>query len=425
LLLGVASPGAPNEKDGVVGGAVALEPKSNDLLAVGVVWLAKGLLTPVAEKVNPLVWIGVAAGVVEVARGAPKVNGVADGADEVDVPNENGAGEGVTAGVVDFPFPNENPVVWVGVATGVVELPPGPEPKENALSFVGVLSSNAGPRESGLVGLGDSDPNENGLDCGVVLTFKVGVGLGKEKAGFTGDGVEGVVEAGRDVEETGVDLAMGWPNENGAGAGFVSGATAVVVGAEGAMLPNEKGLGASFIPSLGGETDKVGMVDSGEAPNENGLAAGAFTFAGWAEIGGKVKPDPVVAGFVVPGAGRKLNAEGAGVGVAWAEGAGVDGASAGAELNENSTGRLGCAIGAMLGIAAGAGVEDPKPNDTGGVACVPFVVAAGSALAKGFEGNTGAWGGCSVIGVMLNAPRTVDSVGVVDIISLPVESLLV
>ena len=69
------------------------------------------MLTPVAEKVNPLVWIGVTTGVVEVAGGIPKVNGVADGADEVDVPNENGAGEGVTAGVVDFPFPNENPVV--------------------------------------------------------------------------------------------------------------------------------------------------------------------------------------------------------------------------------------------------------------------------------------------------------------------------
>ena len=256
--------------------------------------------------------------------------------------------------------------------------------------------------------------------------FKVGVALGKEKAGLTGDGVEGVVEAGRDVEDTGVDVVRGWPNENRAGAGFVSGATAVVVGAEGAMLPNEKGLGASFIPSLGGETDKVGMVGSGEAPNENGLAVGASTFAGWAEIGGKVKPVPVVAGFVVPGAGRKLNADGAGVEMAWAEGAGVDSAGAGAELNENGDGGLGCAIGATLGMTAGAGVKGPKPNDTGGVACVPFVVGAGSAsaLAKGFEGNAGACEGCSLIGVMLNAPRMLDSVGVVDIISLPVESLL-
>jgi hypothetical protein len=349
---------------------------------------------------------------------------VVDGADEVDAPKENGAG-GVIAGVVDLAFPNENPVVWVGVAIGVVEAPPGPAPKENTLSLVGVLSSRADPRASGLVGLGDSDANENGLDCGVVLTFKAGVVLGKN-AVFTGEGVEGVVEAGRDGDDTGV-VVIGGPNENGAGVGFASGAATTGAGAEGFILPNEKGFGGSFIPSFGGETDTVGIVGSGDAPKENGLATGVSTFTGWATRGKVkpgVKPDPVAAGFVVPGAGRKLNPDEEGADVAWTGGA-VIGAGVGA--NENGDGGLGCAIGATLGMAAGAGVKGPKPNDTGGAAGMLLSIVAGTAftLAKGFEGNAGACGGVScVIGVMLKTPRMLDSVGVVDIISLPVESLL-
>jgi len=88
----------------------------------------------------------------------------------------------------------------VGVTVGVVDAP-----KEKALSLVGVLSSSADPKATGLVGLGDGEPNKNGLDCGVVLTLWTGVVVEKENPGFTGDGVEGVVEAGRDVDGGGVD----------------------------------------------------------------------------------------------------------------------------------------------------------------------------------------------------------------------------
>lgn len=451
-------------------------PKLKLLVVVGVVWLANALLVPLpAPKLNPVVWIGVAAGVVD--GGAPKVKGVVLGAVAgVVVPKLNGAAEGVTAGVVDLGFPNENGSC-AGVAAGVVD---GVAPKENPLSLVGVLISNGAPRPSGLIGLGDSDPNENGLDCGVVFGFAAGVLLGNENRGFTGDGVAGVVDTGAVVDGAGVAVTLGCPNENGLEAGFAAGVAAGATG--GARLPNEKGLGASFGAS-GAEIDTVG---NGAEPNENGLAAaGASFLAGSAEAGGNAgvlgnegKENPEVeagaAGFVVPGAGKKVNPLEVGFGVSTAadveaalgavpkengDGAGAlasatgkggnengDGAAlvsdvAGLGANENGDGATGLlsvidgagARGAnekgdglfsATGLAslrsevdaAGAGIG-MKPKDIDGA----VEVAATPALANGFEGNVGACGS-ETIGVMLKPLRTLDSVGVVDIMSPASES---
>ena len=459
--LGVASPGVPNEKDGVVDdGAAALSPKLKPLFVVGVVWLANGLLLLLfpAEKENPPVCIGVTAGVVDAAGGPPNVNGAAELDDAAGTPKEKGVAEGVTDGVVDFGLPKENPVCAIGVAAGVVDAP-----KEKALSLVGVLSSTGAPRESAFTGLGDSDPNENGLDCGVVLGFTAGVVLGNENNGFTGDGVAGVVDTGNAADGVGVVAILGCPNEKGARAAFGSGVAACGAGA---ILPKEKGFGAAFGASCGGgETDNVGKG----APNENGLAAaGASLLAGSAAIGGravilgsvgKVNPEvePGMADFVVPGAGRKLNPEVAGFGASSTTGAGVAadpkengvGAGAGGLLSAKGTvakengddAGLLSATGAVANekgdglCSAGAGALGNEKGDdflssTGLDACAGTGVkpkdvgAAGAfAFANGFKGRTGAWEDSCVMGVMLKAPRTLDSVGVVDIISLASESV--
>ena len=154
-------------------------------------------------------------------------------------------------------------------------------------------------------------------------------------------------------------------------------------GADGAVVPNEKDFGISFgvlDPSLGGETDTMGTTGSGATPKENGLAAGASAFAGWAvtgvgsdvlEAAGKenpvVNPNTGVEGFVGSGAVAKLNpgedAVAGGLGPGTTVGTGT---GSGAEPKENGESTAGFASGmdGALGTATGAGFKGPRTNGT-------------------------------------------------------------
>jgi hypothetical protein len=223
-------PGWPNENESGVEDGVVLAPKANGLLVVVGVVLWNGLLkVPPVVKVKPVDGAGVAAGVVEAAEaGVPNVKGADEVTGVVGPPKANPGALGVSAGVVDGATPNEK-ALGAGVVLGVVGAP-------NANGgFVGVLTSNGSPRFGGLTGLGDSEPKENGLDCGVVLTFSgAATGVVKENGGLVGEGVAGVVlgtPALAIAEAAGV--AGGAPNENGGITGLLP-TSAIVLASFGA-----------------------------------------------------------------------------------------------------------------------------------------------------------------------------------------------
>jgi hypothetical protein len=254
------------------------------LVVVGVV-LWNGLLKlPPVVKVKPVDGAGVAAGVVEAAEaGVPNVKGADEVTGVVDPPKANPGVLGVSAGVVDGGAPNEKALgAGVDVVLGVVG---APNPNGG---FVGVLTSNGSPRFGGLTGLGDSEPKENGLDCGVVLIFSgAATGVVKENGGLVGDGVAGVVLG---TPAVAVELVAGVagggaPNEKGEITGLLPPST-VALASFGAWVvgvvlvgrgPKLKGLGGSFETPLtraGGLGASALCVEVGGAPKEKGAIFG-------------------------------------------------------------------------------------------------------------------------------------------------------